>query len=117
MTTLFSKWLLITVVSMGAVPILFAQDKGRLEGRINDEQNRPLASATVTLVDLYGIVASKITFPDSSGRFSIEDIPDGLFTCKITHAGYQPITRDSIVFTSTSGAIDLGDLTMVPDRK
>ena len=117
MTTLFSKWLLITVVSMGAVPILFAQDKGRLEGRINDEQNRPLASATVTLVDLYGIVASKITFPDSSGRFSIEDIPDGLFTCKITHAGYQPITRDSIVFTSTSGAIDLGDLTMVPSGR
>src|SRR5882762_11089156 len=111
------KWLLITAVSMGAVPTLFAQDKGRLEGRINDEQSRPLASTTVTLVDLYGIVASKITFPDSSGRFFIKGIPYGLFTCKISHAGYQTITRDSIVFTPTNGAINLGDLTMVPSGR
>jgi ferric enterobactin receptor len=111
------KWLLITAVSMGTASTLFAQDNGRLEGRINDEQNRPLASTTVTLVDLYGIVASKITFPDSSGRFSIGEIPYGLFTCKITHAGYQPITRDSIIFTPTSGTINLGDLIMVPSGR
>ena len=108
---------------MGAAPPLFAQDKGspegagRLEGRINDGQNRPLASTTVTLVDLYGIVASKITLTDSSGRFSIEEIPYGLFACKISHAGYQPITRDSIVFTPTSGVINLGDLAMVPSGR
>ena len=111
------RWLLIAAVSMGAAPTLYAQDKGRLEGRINEGQNRPLASATVTLVDLYGFVASKITLTDSAGRFSLEEIPYGLFTCKISHAGYQPVTRDSIVFTPTSGTINLGDLTMVPSGR
>jgi ferric enterobactin receptor len=111
------KWLLITAVSMGVGLTLFGQDKGRLEGRVNDGQNRPLASATVTLVDLYGIVDPKITSTDSSGRFSIEEIPYGLFTCKISHAGYEPITRDSIVFTPTNGTINLGDLTMVPSGR
>ena len=118
MTALFKKWLWITAVSMGLAPTLFAQDRGRpegagrLEGRIHDEQNRPLASTTVTLIDLYGIVASKNTLTDSSGRFFIEEIPYGLFACKISHAGYQSISRDSIVFTPTSGIINLGDLTM-----
>jgi len=122
-TTLFQKWLLITAVSMGAAPTLFAQDKGRLEGKIRlegriiDEQNRPLASTTVTLVDIYGIIASKITTTDSTGRFSIDEIPYGLFTCKISHTGYQPITRDSIAFTPTSGTINIGDLTMMPSGK
>jgi len=111
------KWLLITAVSIVAAPTLFAQDKGRLEGRLKDEQNRPLTSTTVTLVDLYGISAAKNTSTDSSGRFFIDEIPYGLFTCKISHAGYQPLTRDSIVFAPTSGTIDLGDLTMVPSGK
>jgi ferric enterobactin receptor len=113
MTALFKKWYLITALSMSPAPALLAQDKGRLEGRIVNEQNQTLASTTVTLVDLYGIVASKTTSADSSGRFSIEEIPYGLFTCKISHAGYQPITRYSIVFTPTSGTINLGDLTMM----
>ena len=106
MTTLFKKWLLVTAVSIGAAPILFAQDKGRLEGRISDEQNRPLASTTVTLVDLYGIAASKITFPESSGRFFIEEISYGLFTCKISHAGYQAYRPPVIL--KTAGCEDPG---------
>jgi ferric enterobactin receptor len=114
MRALFKKCLFIIAVSMGTSPTLFAQDNGRLEGRINDEQNRPLASATVTLVNLYGIVALKITFTDSTGRFAIEELPSGLYTCKISHTGYQPITRDSIVFTPTSSTINLGDLTIIP---
>ena len=36
MTRLFKKWLLITVISMGAGVTLFAQDKGRQDGRIKD---------------------------------------------------------------------------------
>jgi ferric enterobactin receptor len=117
LATIFKKWLLIIAALMGAAPSLFAQENGRLEGRIGDEQNQPLASTTVTLIDLFGVVASKITLTDSSGRFSIEGIPSGLFSCKISHAGYQPIIRDTIVFTSTGGPINLGDLTMVPSGR
>jgi ferric enterobactin receptor len=113
MTRLITKWLLISALSMGAGLSLHAQDKGRLEGRIKDEQNHPLASATVTLVDRYGNGSSKITSTDSSGRFSIDDIPYGRFTCKITHGSYKAISRDSIFFSSTNVSIDLGELTMV----
>lgn len=111
------KWLLITVILTGVAPTLFAQDKGILKGSIKGEQNQPLASATVTLVDVFEPSDAKITATDSSGRFSIEAIPYGLFFCKITHAGYQPITRDSIVFTPISGTIDLGDLIMAPSGR
>jgi len=125
------KWFLIAGVLISAVPPLFAQDifpgsangcrslsdagrLGRLEGRIIEGYDRPLSSTTVMLVDLYGRVASKITLTDSAGRFSLEEIPYGLFTCKISRSGYQPITRDSIAFTPARDTINLGDLTMVP---
>ena len=114
MTSLFKKWFLITALSVGAAPTLFAQDKGRLEGKIKDEQSRPLSLATVTLVDLNNVAPAKNIQTDSSGGFSFDEIPYGLFTCKITHAGYQPITRDSIIFTPVSGTISLTDLTMLP---
>ena len=114
MTSLFKKWFLITALSVGAAPTLFAQDKGRLEGKIKDEQSRPLSLATVTLVDPNNVAPAKNIQTDSSGGFSFDEIPYGLFTCKITHAGYQPITRDSIIFTPVSGTISLTDLTMLP---
>src|SRR5580704_1217288 len=113
MRAFFNKWLLIINLSIGAAPSLLAQDHARLEGRINDEQNHPLASTTVTLVDPYGNFRSKITSTDSTGRFSINEIPFGLFTCKISHTGYQPISREGIFFTPTSSSINLGDLTML----
>jgi ferric enterobactin receptor len=117
MTTLFKKCILIFVVLTGAGSALFAQNEGVLQGRINDEQNLPLSSTTVTLVNLKGIFTSRTISTDSSGRFAIKDIPYGLFTCKISHVGYQSISRDSIVFTSTSDTINLGNLAMMPSEK
>jgi ferric enterobactin receptor len=125
MTTLLKKWLWVTAVFMGAAPTLLAQDaagppaqdKGRVEGKLKDGQNRPIPSATVELTDLYSIAAPKIVQADSSGRFLIDEIPYGLFTCTISHTGYQSLTRDSIVVTPISGTINLGDLTMIPAGK
>jgi len=114
MKTHLKKSLLMTVLLMGAAPALFAQDKGRLEGRVEDEQNRPLPQVTVALVDLYFVTEVKIVQTDSSGRFAIDEIPYGLFACKISRTGYQSIARDSIVFTPISGTISLGDLSMSP---
>jgi ferric enterobactin receptor len=117
MTTLFKKCILIAAILLAAIHNLPAQNTGRLEGRINDEQHQSLASTTVLLIDRRGNPFSKITSTDSSGRFSIEEIPNGLFTCKISHTSYQAIIRDSIVFTSANTTIDLGDLVMIPSGK
>ena len=113
-TALLKRSLLLTSLLAGATSTLSAQDKGILEGRLIDGQNQPISSATVTLLDLYAVYASKVVQTDSSGRFFIDGVPYGLFTCKISHAGYQPVTRDSIVVTPISSAINLGDLTMIP---
>jgi len=117
MTTAFKKWLFYMAVAMITTPTLFAQDNGRLEGRIDEGQNLPLASTTVTLVDLLGKIASRTTATDSSGRFMIDKIPYGLFACKISHTGYQPITRDSILFSPAKVIISLSGLTMIPSGR
>ncbi|TDX01528.1 TonB-dependent receptor [Dinghuibacter silviterrae] len=111
------KWLLIIALSMGTAPTLLAQSAGLLEGRVTDEQHRPLASTTVVLVNRYAKDTAKIIDTDSSGRFFVMEIPFGQFTCTITHVGYQPITRDGIDFTPENSTNDLGDLVMVPAGK
>lgn len=102
---------------MGAALHLSAQDKGRLEGRLIDEQNLPIPLATVTLLDRYAVSPAKVAQTDSAGRFFIDEIPYGMFTCKVSHTGYQPLTIDSITVTPISGTITLGDLTMTPSGK
>jgi ferric enterobactin receptor len=42
------KWFLITAVSMGAAPTLFAQDKGRLEGKDSIPSGKILTEVTVS---------------------------------------------------------------------
>ena len=109
--------LLIAVIIMATTLHLSAQDKGRLEGRVEDEQKHPLPFATVTLLDKYALSPARVAQTDSSGRFFIDGIPYGLFTCKISHAGYRPLTIDSITVTPISGTISLGDLPMTPAGK
>jgi ferric enterobactin receptor len=111
------KWLFITALLIGPAAALSAQNKGRLEGRVKDEQDRPLPFATVMLIDPDSISEVKVVQTDAEGKFAIDEIPYGSFNCKITHTGYRDLTRDSIVFTPVSGTISLGDLDMIPQGK
>jgi len=117
MITTMKKWLFYIAISMSASATLYAQNRGKLEGRIIDEQNKPIASATVALFALNGRSAEKITASDSTGRFIIDEIPYGLFACKITHTGYQLIRSDSLILSPEVSSISFGDLKMMPLSK
>jgi len=95
----------------------YAQDKGVVEGRVKDIQDHPLFGATVRLVDGNDPAAVKTVQTDTAGRFIIDGIPYGLFTCTVTHAGCQPVTVDSIPVTPTSGTINLGQFVLLPAGK
>jgi ferric enterobactin receptor len=110
MTPLLRKWLSIIVL----VSVSFdLHAQGRLTGRLLDKQAQPIGFATVTMVDLYTRAAVKIGQTDSSGQFVVDEVPYGLFVCKISHAGYQSLIKDSIVLTRENNFVNLGDLVAI----
>ncbi|HLZ89191.1 MAG TPA: outer membrane beta-barrel protein [Puia sp.] len=110
------KVLLILCFTVGVV-VGYTQDKGFVEGRVRAGPGQPIPAATVTLVNVDDPTEKKTEQTDTAGRFLFEGIPYGQFTCRITHAGYLPVTRDSIVITPISGTINLGDLTLIPSSE
>ena len=112
---MLKKWWLFFLLFCCAARV-YAQDKGMIEGRVKDVQGHALAAATVRLVDGNDPTAAKTVQTDTAGRFFIDGIPYGLFTCTVTHAGEQPVMVDSIPVTPISGTINLGVLVLKAKR-
>jgi hypothetical protein len=84
--------------------VLALAGAGRIEGRITDRQNRPLAGASVTLTDLGGtVVATAATDADGRYRLSGLDQADYMLTATAEHA--RPATR--IISAGRSRQADL----------
>lgn len=67
--------------------VLALAGAGRIEGRITDRQNRPIAHASVTLTDLSGtVVATATTGADGHYRLSGLDQSDYMLTATADHA-------------------------------
>ncbi len=104
-------------------PYLPAQDKtGEITGHIRDGNTRePLAGATVRVVEdsAYGAAS------DTSGYFTIQGIPVGEYSLRISLIGYKPaVTTNVVVSTGRSAkvsvrleesAVELGDVNVQAD--
>jgi outer membrane receptor protein involved in Fe transport len=66
--------------------LLSAQILGTVRGIVHDPQHRPLESATVTL-------GSKIARSDSNGEFTINDLPEGPATLRVTAQGFTTLEQ------------------------
>lgn len=90
---------------------LYAQNKGQLIGTIKDSMTHqaiPFANAVLTNRSTNTTV--KATESDINGRFVLDDLPDGLFTLKITFIGYEPVIKDSV--SIAGNVLNLGDISM-----
>jgi len=71
----------------------------RVFGRVGATDGSDLAGATVSLVGTYGPVdRSEVT--DSTGRFAIERLPQGLYFLSVTAPGFAGITKDSVLLAN-----------------
>ena len=72
---------------------VWADEPGRIVGRVTDQETgEPLAGAVV-LVEGMGLGATA----DSSGRFEIEGVPPGVVRVEARMVGYASARRDSVV--------------------
>lgn len=78
-----------------AVPV-FAQDTGKLAGKVSDAKTgRAIPFATVTVVG-----AGKGALTDSEGQYFIPGVPVGTFELRVQFLGYEPYVQPDVVVTA-----------------
>ncbi|HEY3221662.1 MAG TPA: TonB-dependent receptor [Gemmatimonadales bacterium] len=82
---------------------LLSAPSGTVSGRVTTSSGDPIADVQVSLTDL-----RRSTTTDSSGRYTIADVPDGTFTVSFQRIGYAPAVRRIVA----SGGNVTADVTM-----
>src|SRR5437773_7038819 len=82
---------------------LMSATGGTVSGRVTTSSGDPIADVQVSLTDL-----RRSTTTDSSGRYTIADVPDGTFTVSFQRIGYAPAVRRIVA----SGGNVTADVTM-----
>ncbi|PYF77191.1 outer membrane beta-barrel family protein [Pedobacter nutrimenti] len=89
----------------------YAQQKGQLRGWVKDAVTRdgiPLTS--IILSNQKTGLQVKGLQTDSTGNFTIDELPDGTFKCKISYIGYQTVVKDSVSIYEGNRSINLGEI-------
>lgn len=97
----------------GVTTNVLSQDAGSIRGMLKEAQtSTPIVTATVLLLDRKTTAIVKGAITDTTGRFILGNLPEGLFLLKVNYFGYQTFTRDSIPITPNARTINLGEIEM-----
>ena len=101
---------ILSLLFLFSIPVL-AQTNGSISGKVLDQEDQPLSSASVAIYDSTetNIITGAST--DEKGSFSI-DVSPGQYVLKITFLSFRPHTRD--IQVSAGEQVDLGTIAMTP---
>jgi len=75
---------------------LAAQDQGRLQGIVTDDQKATLPGVTVTATSP-ALIGSQSAITEVDGRYRFPSLPPGRYTLTFELSGFQTTRRDNIV--------------------
>ena len=80
---------------------------GTITGKIQDENQRPIEFATITLVKSEDSSLVKGEFTDANGFFSLEEIQNGRFDLIITDIGHKKFSQQNIKLDENHPDVEL----------
>jgi hypothetical protein len=89
---------------------------GQLEGNALDENNKPLAEASVELGNITDTLDKRSLLTDKNGAFSFSAIPFGYYRLRVSYVGLQPLLIDSIWLRQERPSFTLSDLVIKPKQ-
>jgi len=92
-----------------------AQSKGSVSGKITDQQNKPMPSATVSLLKGKDSSVVKFTVTDKAGIYQFENITSGQYLVSITAVGHAKNFSKKIEVTDQP--ISLEAIELLPQAK
>ncbi len=87
---------------------------GRLYGRVLDPSKAPVSYASVIVLKGDSVIAGSLA--KDNGDFSVDNLPFGRFTVKVTFLGYKSI-QQPVTISMQSVEQDLGNLVLGTDEK
>ncbi|TDO21503.1 outer membrane beta-barrel family protein [Pedobacter duraquae] len=76
---------------------------GKITAKIIDAQtNEGISFATAMVLDRKTKATVKLAQTDADGNLNMSNIPEGVFTFKVSYVGYQTLVRDSIKITTAA---------------
>ncbi|WP_052496668.1 TonB-dependent receptor [Pedobacter lusitanus] len=108
---------LIVLFVLGIVFSSSAQSDRKIKGFVKDAitlESIPFAS--VVLLDKMTSTIIKSIQTDTTGLFILDQLPDGLFKCKVSYIGYQSVVKDSVVISSVDRTVNFGNILINPGK-
>lgn len=119
MRLLQARTIQITLIFLSLSYSLFAQtnSKAKITGVLRDAVTQEtIPFSTAILIDKTTKANAKIAQTDINGAFTMNGLPIGTFTFKISFVGYQTMVRENVVITATTGTLNFGDIKMKPAK-
>ncbi|RNI31065.1 outer membrane beta-barrel protein [Rufibacter latericius] len=81
-------------------PLAWAQQTGKITGAVQDQSNKPLEAATVSLLKAQDSSLVKISITDATGKFELENLTFNNYLVVVNAMGYKlyqsaPLTLDA----------------------
>lgn len=90
---------------------------GKVFGTIMDKNAKVIESASITLQNARDSSVAKLGIADKSGRFVIDQIPEGRYFISVTAVGHQKGYSDNFEITSSQFTVTLKTIELIPVAK
>src|SRR6201994_434001 len=95
----------------------YGQHDIKISGTLVDSLTyEPVRFATVAFINQQTNTTVQRTQTDSGGHFVLENLPDGVFSLRMTYVGYNDILKENILINPATGNTDFGTFTMTPSK-
>ncbi|MFC4261664.1 TonB-dependent receptor domain-containing protein [Ferruginibacter yonginensis] len=92
---------------------IYAQKSNSITGKIIDNQyNKPLIAATITLVNVSNNSLVKAAVADSTGSFILENFKTGTYLLQVVAVGFEKYVSKNIVIDATNSNVSLGTISL-----
>jgi hypothetical protein len=107
------RHILALIVFLSTVNILIAQSqRGKIAGKITDEQSKPIQGATADLLRSKDSSLVKVAISDKSGMIEFENIRFGSYLIRVSHVNTAKSFSPVFTLSAENNSITIADLAL-----
>src|SRR3954453_11102045 len=105
-----SKTLLVTLILILVVCINAQSQTGKINGVVKSADNKPLESATLSLLKAKDSSLVKIAIADKTGNYRFENIHYGTYLLQAEAIGYQKNISKALQISAAKPSVTAGEI-------
>jgi len=93
-----------------------AQNAGRIMGTVQDNSNKAISNATISLLKASDSTLAKVAVTDKSGHYEFINIKEGQYLISVSSVGYEKRISESFTLTS-DGNVEMPTISLMEAAK